>query len=60
MLMMYLLLAAAPDPVKIINHTFLLSGHTHVKVENQHSVIGKAKMSLPTMTVWEWMNGRTV
>ena len=43
--------------IKIINHKFLLRGHTHMEVDGDHSLIERERKKTPflkIMTPWDW------
>lgn len=43
--------------LKVINHKYLLRGHTHLEVDSDHSLIERATKKMPKfqiMTPWDW------
>lgn len=43
--------------LKVINHKYLLRGHTHLEVDSDHSLIERARKKMPKfqiMTPWDW------
>lgn len=59
MISFYFWLLKQCPTLKIINHKFLLKGHTHMEVDVQHSVIERAKKKINNtnkgiMIPWDW------
>ncbi|CAG9823929.1 unnamed protein product [Phaedon cochleariae] len=57
MVMAYFWITNRNSNVKIINHKFLLRGHTHLEVDGDHSLIERERKKtqfLQIMTPWDW------
>lgn len=57
MVMCYFWLFTVIPSLKVINHKFLLRGHTHLEVDGAHSLIEREKKKTPSfhiMTPWNW------
>lgn len=53
----YIALLKLIPTLKVINHKYLLRGHTHLEVDSDHSLIERAKKKMPKfqiMTPWDW------
>lgn len=56
-IMCYLWLLKNIPNLKIINHKYLMKGHTHMEVDGVHSIIERKKKRQPQfsiMTPWDW------
>lgn len=59
MIFMYIWLMEKSPNLDIINHKFLLAGHTHMEVDGKHSIIERAKKKVQKNTIYttnDWMN----
>lgn len=59
MVMLYFWLVNKIDHIEVINHKFLLRGHTQMEVDSEHSIIERAKKQVPSMEIFtcnDWAN----
>nr|CAH7738552.1 unnamed protein product [Callosobruchus chinensis] len=57
MVMAYFWIIHKHPHIEIINHKFLLRGHTHMEVDSDHSLIERERKKTPflkIMTPWDW------
>lgn len=57
MVMAYFWILKNYPNIKLINHKFLLRGHTHMEVDGDHSLIERERKRTPflkVMTPWDW------
>lgn len=59
MVMLYFWLVHYIPDLEVINHKFLLRGHTHMEVDSEHSIIERAKKHITSLEIFtcnDWAN----